>query len=244
MKKDEIINHRFDWEKYWKEYRKVDQLDADALFYQVGKTVNGKPISKDLLNLMVNDIIESLQLDSHDILIDMCCGNGLITLPLSSSVEYIYAFDFTNHLISSAIKLSHANNIQYVVGDVNDDFYKFFTLIEKPNKILMNDSLGYFGSENLRDLLKYIINEVGLFNFYITGVPNDNLKWNFYNTEERRLRYLDCVERGDITHDGIGNWWNPDQIKKICDELGLRFLIKNQPDVLSNYRSNVLIINE
>jgi predicted TPR repeat methyltransferase len=193
---------------------------------------------------MIIDIVKSLKLDVHDTLIDMCCGNGLITSPLSFYVKYIYAFDFTEHLIKSAIHLKHANNIQYVVGDGKADFYKFFILDEKPTKILMNDSLGYFSPKDLRDLLVYVIKEVGFFTFYITGVPNDNLKWNFYNTEERRLRYLDCLERGDVTHDGIGNWWSPDQIKQICDELGLRFEINNQPDFLSNYRSNLLIINE
>ena len=141
------------WQDFWRNYRKnkvtEDYLD---LFYQVGKTINKLPIQQNIFDQMILDIINKLELNENDILLELCCGNGLLTKPLSFFVNKIYAFDFTEHLISTAKLKNQNENIEYAVGDVKSDFLNLFSISKMPNKYLMNDSLGYFTVSDLEKI--------------------------------------------------------------------------------------------
>jgi hypothetical protein len=230
----------FNWKSFWKEYRNIDCLNEDDLFFQVGKTINGRPISKQMFQDMIEDVVANLTLKPEDTLLEMCCGNGLLTQPLSDFVSYVYAFDFTEHLIDTAIKERFSNKITYTVGDAKADFFSKFDFHENPNKFLMNDSLGYFTFSELLNIIERIMDRCDNFSFYITGVPDEDLKWNFYNTEERKTAYLVEVAAGDITAKGIGYWWRKQEFEAIAQKLNISCWIVNQPENISNYRSNVL----
>jgi hypothetical protein len=70
------------------------------------------------------------------------------------------------------------------------------------------------------------------------------LKWNYYNTKERQLRYKQLVEEGDITNDGLGRWWKKSEIHNICNELELKCEIQNQANYITNYRMDVKITSK
>ena len=227
------------WEGFWNSYRKKESQNKEDLFFQVGKTINKIPIADSLFQDMVEDIIQNLQLNDEDVLMELCCGNGIITLPLSTIVKQIYAFDFTDHLIESAKKHSQQSNINYTIGNAKSDFMELFQYEKKPRKFLMNDSLGYFEPNDLVTIIKKI--NCDSFLFYITGVPCDELKWNFYNTPERKNHYLKMQTLEENYNDGIGKWWKVEEIKTITDKLGLKVTIHNQPAAISNFRMNILI---
>ena len=77
----------------------------------------------------------------------------------------------------------------------------------------MNDSLAYFSTGDLELMLTNILRLSRNFTFLSRGVPNDVLKWNYYNTEERKQVYLTNLANGNTTNDGLGKWWHPDEIK-------------------------------
>ena len=227
------------WQDFWRNYRKnkvtEDYLD---LFYQVGKTINKLPIQQNIFDQMILDIINKLELNENDILLELCCGNGLLTKPLSFFVNKIYAFDFTEHLISTAKLKNQNENIEYAVGDVKSDFLNLFSISKMPNKYLMNDSLGYF---TVSDLEKILINiKKSSFIIYITGIPNDLLKWNFYNTEERKFKYKENVKNGDEFNDGIGRWWKDSELYELSIKLNLKLEIENQHNEISSFRMNAI----
>jgi hypothetical protein len=233
-----------DWKTFWRNYRRANNVSTPSLFYEVGKTVNGRSISSEVFERLIDDIVVSLNLMPDDSLLEMCCGNGLITKPLSPFVNKIYAFDFTEHLIQAAVMQNYSANIQYAVGDANGKFLNYFKFDRSPNKILMNDSLAYFTPYELKGLLRYISKEINVFTMYITGIPNKDLQNNFYDTPERRARYEHCVQQGDLTNDGLGYWWNLSDIAQIAYDLGLNAHMTNQPEYMSNFRSNVVISSE
>jgi len=237
-------NKDFDWKKFWKQYRNIDFKCENDLFIQVGKTINGSPISAITFKLMLEDIVENLALSKNDVIMEMCCGNGLLTLPLSEFVYEIYAFDFTEHLIDTAKKTRKNKNITYEVCDANEDFFKKFKIINFPGKYLMNDSLGYFKPIDLKKIIINIKKEIPNFNLYITGIPNYDLKWNFYNTEERRLEYFTDISNGEISGRGIGYWWKMSELADIAKDLNLSYKINDQHSMISSYRSNILFSNE
>jgi hypothetical protein len=233
----------YDWENFWKGWRNTKVENEEDLYFQVGKTINKKPVEKEIFDLINNHIMDVLSLGSNDTLVELCCGNGLCTYEFKDWVQQIVAIDFAPHLIEAANKFKSAPNITYKLGDV----FTFLNTFNDhwdvhPSKFLMNDSLAYFTPENLADMLKSIIRiSGGKFAFLIRGVPNDELKWNFYNTEERKQRYLDNKAKGDETNDGLGRWWSPTELRELCRSLNINCMISNQVPPISDYRMDILI---
>src|SRR5262245_51565942 len=91
-----IESHR-DWQSYWR----LRPFDGDALA-QVGRTINGRPVSNDQVELIVNAVLEGLSLHQNDHLLDLCCGNGLITKELSKLCEWVTGVDYSHELIRTA----------------------------------------------------------------------------------------------------------------------------------------------
>jgi hypothetical protein len=230
--------NNYNWIEFWENYRNTEVFCDKDLYYQVGKTINGNSIPEDLLLSMLEDIKDKLNLGINDILLEMCCGNGLLSKPLSAFVDELYAFDFTARLIGVAKEYMFSENVTYKVGDAKGDLNSLFSYKNKPNKFLMNDSLGYFTTQDLYKILKQICNSP--FRFYITGIPCDSLKWNFYNTEIRKERYFELVKCGDESFDGIGKWWNVSDLIDLASELNLGISIERQALAMSNFRVNAL----
>lgn len=231
------------WETFWKEWRKKDVKSEEDLYFQVGKTIHSKPIGREVFDAMTRDIVDTLLLNDQDILVELCCGNGLCTYELKDSVKQIIAVDFSPHLIEAAREFKSAPQITYNFGDVFSfltDFRTKWTV--EPHKYLMNDSLAYFDEEGLRNILTSM-NTIspGGFSFLIKGAPNDDRKWNYYDTEARKKKYFDDIAAGDTTNDGMGKWWSPAAIKKVCDEVGLACIIRDQLPPISHYRMDILI---
>jgi len=233
----------YDWQTFWKEWRNKRAESEYDLYYQVAKTVNSKAMDSWLFDKINEDIITTLDLQSSDSLIELCCGNGLCTYELAKYARSIVAVDFSPHLIADAIKFKSASNITYLQCDVVD-FLKTYKqdLPQTTTKCLMNDSLAYFVPSQLQSILS-ILNDLsqGDFKMLIRGVPNDELKWNYYNTAARQERYYQLVAAGDITNDGMGRWWKPTEIENVCNELGLNCSIRNQELPVTDYRMDILI---
>jgi len=238
------MENKNNWEGFWRnEFRIKEVENEDDLYFQVGKTLNKKPIEKEVFDKLTKNIIDKLQLTTDDVLLEMCCGNGLCTYELKDNAKQIIAVDFAPHLIESAKKYKAADNISYTLASVFDflkDFKSNFDVI--PLKYLMNDAISNFEPENLRQVLESVIEiSGGKFIFLITGAPNDDLKWNFYNTEERKQRYIDNNAKGDTRNDGVGRWWTPQEIKELCESLNLDVAVENLPEDVSNFRMDFLI---
>jgi hypothetical protein len=229
------------WKKFWKSYNAIEPANEDDLYIQVGKTANRAPVSKEVFENFVYDVINKLDLKNSDILLEMCCGNGLLTYPLSQTVKQIYAFDFTEALIDAAVKYKSNDNIEYVTGNAKEDFTKIFKQ-ELPaiNKFLINDSTSYFSPEELERIIERIFTISKDFKFYLTNVPNNENKWNFYNTPERKANYEKAVQSGDIFLGGIGRWWEKSEFINIAEKFNLKIEIFDMNNEYS-YRMNILL---
>ena len=88
---------------YWKYYYDSNSRQFDgSLLKQVGKTVNGRDISELQMKLIVQNIANVLRLSAKDSVVDLCCGNGLITGQLAPHVKRVIGVDFTPGLIETA----------------------------------------------------------------------------------------------------------------------------------------------
>ncbi len=231
------------WEDFWKKWHNVAVETEADLYYQVAKTINKEPIKREIFDHINGLIAEILKLDAQETLIELCCGNGLCTYELAKICRQVIAADYSPHLIETAKAHKSAPNITYHRANVLDflEEMKRDTSL-KPTKFLMNDSLAYFEPADLEKILSSIVEiSGGEFVFLIRGVPNDEQKWNYYNTPERRQFYEDLQVKGDFTNAGMGKWWKPAEIEGVCRKLNLDHRIQNQVPPISNYRMDVLI---
>lgn len=229
------------WLKYWDAYRRSDVISEDDLFVQVGKTINKQPIPDTVFKSMIERITRQLELTSSDHLLDICCGNGLVTKELSRHVRTVTAIDFAEHLVISARKFKSASNIDYRVGDVISAFGDWDAGI--PDKVLMNDALAYFNPASLLDIIDGLLRLVDSrkFRFLLTGIPNKEQKWNFYDTPERRERHLRNEAAEPDVNDGLGRWWTVEDLKNICSSRGLSLEVEHQPPEISSYRMDAMV---
>lgn len=234
------------WQEYWDNYLlnkhgKEEVKTEDDLFFQVARTVQKKPVEKEIFDQIIKDIIHELRLEKGDTLVDFCCGNGLFTHELKDQVTQIIGCDFSPQIIDTANKYKSAENITYCLGGVIEFLQGFQTKFPgvHPNKYLMNDALAYFSVSDLEQMLQLIMTVSPKFDFALRGVPDDALKWNFYNTPERKEKYLENVAKGDLTNDGLGRWWAKEEVDDICNRLNLKVVMTNPP--VSHYRMDIVI---
>lgn len=234
---------KIDWEQFWNEYRKGNARTEEDLYFQVGRTIDKKPIPQHVHDLMVGRIRDMLELAPSDHLLDLCCGNGLATFELAPYVSHVTGVDFAVHLVEAAKKLKSRPNITYLCGDAKLPLAGFLDPSVRPAKILMNAAMGYFDPGDFQAILENIIAHNGDAGFLalFTDVPNEEWALRFYNTPERLARYHENQKNPLNNNDGMGRWWKPRELREIADALDLTISIHAQPEELANYRMDVLI---
>jgi SAM-dependent methyltransferase len=234
---------KVNWKRFWQSYRRRDAAREEDLFFEVGKTVNHRPISEEAFALSIDLIASHLELTRRDKLLELCCGNGLMTRRLAPLVSEVQAVDFAEHLIIRARKFAAAQNVSYICADAIVHLKHLAQTREFiPAKILLGDALSYFEPPELTEMLRAASAlTANHFIFMATGVPCDELKWNFYDTPERVQRYEQNQLRPDNTNDGIGRWWRKEELESIGRDLSLKVIVREQPSPLSTFRVDAIL---
>lgn len=228
------------WKTFWGKYPVRDnELD---FFQQVGKTKYGKAISERQFEILINDVNKKLELTSDDIVLDLCCGNGLITKLIAKKVSKVVGIDYSKPLIEKATKFNKLPNIDYLLFDAKElsqlkgQFKKYFT------KVLCYEALAFFNEReffHLLDVLKECSKPKSL--FYFASILDKKKKFNFFNTFKQKLIYLKVLITGRDF--GLGKWWNINKVKKIAEAKGFECIIYKQNEELhtAHFRTDVLL---
>jgi cyclopropane fatty-acyl-phospholipid synthase-like methyltransferase len=230
------------WKSFWQSYRQKEIASEEDLFFEVGKTVNQRPISEEAFALSIDLIARGLELTASDRLLELCCGNGLMTRRLAPRVHEIHAVDFAEHLVAHARKFAALGNVTYVCADTVVYLNELARTREfVPTKILLGDALCYFEPTQLSAMLQTArrLTSDDLV-FMASGIPCDELKWNFYDTPQRVQRYQENQLRPDNTNDGIGRWWRREELESIGRNVSLAVEVREQPAALSNFRVDAI----
>ena len=80
------------WKKKWRAYpRRFDEKDFAR---QVESTVDGRPYSSSQVDDVARRIASVMDLQSNDVVLDICCGNGLFTAQLAPLCARIVGWIF------------------------------------------------------------------------------------------------------------------------------------------------------
>jgi len=226
-----------DWREYWDEFPK-GFTDGDFC-RQVGRTANGgMPTPTREIETVIDEVVSLLDLGPQDHLLDLCCGNGLLTARFAEHCEEVVGVDFSEPMLRIAREHHAGSNIRYVEGSVLD---LDRCLDRRFDKICMVESLAYFGPDDLSRILHGVSAGNALHTTLLfSGVLNDEAKWSFFNTPERRAVYEEQQKQGKEI---MGRWWTRSEIDEIAARHGYKAEFSAQDARLNtaHYRFNLLM---
>lgn len=194
------------WQVFWDDFTR-NNPNSD-LFQQVGRTIEGKGPNPEILTDILTYIHRALDLNTESQLLDLCCGNGLITNQLAPACKSVMAVDFSEFLIQNLLKDSHDNTnaIQSNILDLEIEANSF-------DRILMTAALQHFSETEIVSLFQKIkvwLKPSGI--LLITDIIDQNRKWKFYNSKEREGIYFDHLKNGKPI---LGTWIDPTWLTKL-----------------------------
>lgn len=227
------------WVNYWNEFPK--SVGEKDFYRQVGKTKNGKPISHKQFQRLITQIIEQLEIGKQDTVLDLCCGNGLITFNTAKYCDYIVGIDYSDRLIKIALKFHKSDNIKYINSSILDITSEKISIKKPFTKVYMYEALQHFEVEELGKILTVIKNvSVPNVKIFFGSIPDLHKIWKFYDTKKRRVEYKKRIAEDS---EAIGTWWNSQAIFDTAKAIGLNCAPVLQDRILhtAHYRFDVLM---
>ena len=83
---------------------------------------SGRPVPVDP-NMIIEDVLSKIPVTKNDVVLDVGCGTGVITIPLSKHCQHIHALDSGAKVLEKArarCKEEHVANITYYLGSALD----------------------------------------------------------------------------------------------------------------------------
>ena len=216
------------WEKFWDNVAKTSTNEIEQ--------VQRKDFNSIILT--TQNIHSKLQIDENDTVLDVCCGNGLITNEIAKKCKSIIGVDLSNILIENAKQ--NYPNIKFIKANATE-------LSQKINphtfdKIYLQFSFQYLdkkkeGEKVISEMLK-ILKPNG--KIFIGDIPDKEKLWTYYNSLEKRFFYIISVIKKKKK---LGKFWNKKELDSICHKKRVKGKVLEQPQNLpyANYRFDYLI---
>ena len=234
-----------DWQDYW---NSAPAKCADTDFMaQVGKTVGGKAIEATHIALIVHQLREILGLTVEDAVLDLCCGNGLLTKEIAQSCRRVTGVDYSAPLIRVAREFHCPDNAAYVeaaVTTMGADSFAAGKDSGKFTKAYMYEALQYFDEAQLALILERLRPLMARpCAIFFGSVPDKERIWNYYNTPARKEDYFRRLAKGE---EAIGTWWEARTLAAIAREAGFKCSVVPQPAGLytAHYRFGLLLSDD
>lgn len=215
-----------DWKNYWNDSSQVRDRD---FFRQVGRTLRKVPYSERESQQLVDGLISRLPRVPGGAILDIACGNGMITKRLASHFGRVVGVDYSAPLIDVAKTHFASDNVEYILADA----LEFTPSTASYDGIVICFALQYFSPAQMRAMLGRL--KAGLKpggQIALAEVPDGDRKWNFYRGFRGRCRYFFDQLRGRPI---IGHWWKPSELHKIVSEAGMLLSIEYQATDCPNH---------
>jgi 2-polyprenyl-3-methyl-5-hydroxy-6-metoxy-1,4-benzoquinol methylase len=225
-----------DWKKFWNE-----KGGEENPFAQVARIGGQTQHDEDLLELIVEHIVAMLDLKSDEVLLDVCCGNGLLTSKLAKHCKKVIGIDLSEVLINHAKHMYP--EIEFICADAlelnSSTICKQYSSIDKINLCF---SFQYFDSYELgkrviENLLPFLKQDGKIF---LGDIPDSIRFFEYYNTP---MRIIQLIKQTLQHKNSMGKFWSENELAEICKQLNVFGKKLIQPEHLSyaNYRMDWVI---
>lgn len=221
---------------FYKEHPKT--CDPKNFWGQVKRTVNGKPMTQDQIDMIVAAIHRGLKISTNDVLLDLCCGNGALTTYLFSRCAGGLGVDFSEYLIDVAIKyFKKSPDEQYVLQDVVD-FVKTYEHPERFSKAMCYGSFMFLPHESAHDLLRLLrLRFPAISLLFIGNLPDKSKMADFFSKQE----YTPGIE--DDPGSPIGICRTEQELVQLSQKTGWQATITRMPSEFyaAHYRFDAIL---
>jgi len=229
------MTEKFDL-SFYKEHPKT--CDPDDFWGQVKRTVNGKPIAQEQIDMIVDAVCRGLALSPDDTLLDLCCGNGALTTYFFEKCSGGVGVDFSEPLITVAhrhfVKRPQEKFIlQDVVGFVNT-----YEAPERFTKALCYGSFMFLPKQTAYTLLKSLgLRFQCIKKLYIGNLPDKSKMSEFFADKE----YTQGIENDPGAP--IGIWRMENEFIDLAGKTGWHVELFRMPEQFyaAHYRFDAIL---
>lgn len=218
MNKKDTSNY---WSEYWSDSLSQNNIDDQS---QVLRVRNKKPIDEIRWEFTVKDVESHLDLKISDSMLDLCCGNGLLTDAFSPKVNSICAVDISPSLIER-LKKRNLSNVDVILNDIRMVHFEKSIF----SKILWYAGIQYLDESDIVNMvfkLREWLKPSGI--IMIGDIPDKDKIWDYFNNEDRKNAYFQGLSDNQPI---IGTWIDKKWIKELFyhpDLIILKLLINIQ----------------
>ena len=212
--------------------------DPKDFFGQVKRTVNGKPVSDEQIQMIINAIDSGLKFNQNDKVLDIGCGNGALATLLFDRLEYYVGVDFSEYLIKIAKEnfevpgkylFKESDALAYVETEENPTIF---------TKAICYGVFSYFEKDVADSLLSTLHDRfVNLDKLYIGNLPDRDLAHKFYYDN------IDYSDKLDDNQSPIGIWRSKKEVEIIANKNGWTVEFHDMPEnyYSAHYRFDVIL---
>lgn len=210
----------------------------DDFWGQIRRTVRGTPVSEAQIQLIVDVVMASLQLDENDILLDLACGNGALSQRLFNACAEVHGVDLSEFLISVAKEnFERVPRFLFKCADAVE-YLRAETSPERFTKVLCYGSFSYFSKSAAEESLALLHDKfVNVKSVFIGNLPDRSRAADFYTVSAPSDEEL-------IDHaSAIGIWRSHEEFIALAKNTGWCAEIKIMPEDFwaAHYRYDVLL---
>ncbi|MFT5969585.1 MAG: SAM-dependent methyltransferase [Flavobacteriales bacterium] len=218
------------WKEYWN-----NKASAKSSLARVGREDNAA-----LFELTLKHLDALVRPTKQMILLDLCCGNGLVSQFFGPKVNRLVGVDLSPVLLSEAKELNlNFSNSSFICADACAFSEK---LNQQFDVVLLHFSFQYFETNAIASSvlaeIKKALNGDG--KVVITDIPDARKLQVFYPGLLGRLRR---IKQKTTKTSEMGRFWHPKTLQKIAVENGFAAEILEQDAKLpySHYRFDVIL---
>ena len=223
------------WKSFWLTHAKENQNTEPQI--QVLRTLNKQPLEPDIFTAIVDSIVTMLEPEPDNNLLDLCCGNGLITRELFNRFRKVTAVDLSEEFVSQ-LSSGAPDNITAFAADARTVEFPAKSI----DRILLYAGVQYFSESETVELfmrMRRWIRDGGV--VALGDIPDATRKWNFFNSPERESAYFEALRKGKPI---VGNWFDPGWLVKLSHQAGfVSAVTKLQPQSFpyQHYRFDLVL---
>ena len=223
------------WERFWDQ----QAIRNPNPHKQVARTGLTHSHNDEISDMITNHIAKLLDINPRDRLLDVCCGNGVLTHKLAHLCHTVTAVDISARQLEVAKKKYAKDNITYLQANVLELNRHLDIKFDKINLYFSFQYLDSFrkGNQAIIQMLK-LLNKGGM--ILLGDVPDHDHLSVFYPNLRIRLRY----QLGRLLgRDQMGKFWKYAEMKKIATQTScsLERLVQPAPLPYAHYRVDYII---
>lgn len=219
----------------YKDYPK--SLPPDDLWGQVRRTVYGKPVTEDQIQMIVDAVERGLRPSQSDYILDIGCGNGALTARFFDSCDRWLGVDPSEYLISIAQQRFNRRSVAFACFDAVT-YAKTETDPTRFSKALCYGVFAYLSDSDVCHLLQLLHDRfVNLNLFFIGSLPDPDRAARFFGESGVASTDLNSPQTQ------IGVWRSRKRIDQLAGDAGWSVRFRTMPDEFyqAHYRYNAIL---